>query len=331
MGLLPASAFAQADEAPSEPAPTEGRNQVAAEALFQEAKALIRAGDHAAACPKLADSHRLDPAGGTVLALALCQQEIRKFASAWAAFREALAWARQDDRADRARIAEARSKELESRLSRITVTLSPAVAEIPDVAAFHNGTELSESTLGVPLPVDGGRHEVRVTAPGFRQFRRGMTMVDEKGRATVHVERLEPLKTPAPATKTVKEQPPVRPFAPPERSSGVPLALGYVALGLGAAGLASATYFGLAARGNADEADQLCPASPCSSQDGVDKNETARSQATVAAVSGVVGLVGIGAGLWILLSPSREVARRPAAVSLTVGQTGVRGHYRVRF
>ncbi len=327
------SGLAQDDE-PSKETGAEGSrggNQITAEALFQEAKALIRAGNHAAACPKLADSHRLDPAGGTVLALALCQQETRKFASAWAAFREALAWARQDGRADRAKIAEARALELEPRLSRIIVTLSPAVTKIPGVVAFHNGTELGENTLGAPLPVDGGRHEVRVTAPGYQEFRRGMAVVDEKGKATVHVERLEPLEPPAPKTKPVKEEPRPKPIAPPEPSSDLPPAPGYVALGLGAVGLASATYFGLSARGNADEADQLCPASPCSNQDGVDKNEAARSQATVAAVSGVVGLVGVGAGLWILLSPSKEVATQSAVVSVAIGQRGATGHYRLRF
>jgi len=58
----------------------------AAEALFQEGRALLMAGKAEQACPKLEDSQRLDPATGTLMALALCHEQEGKLASAWAAF-----------------------------------------------------------------------------------------------------------------------------------------------------------------------------------------------------------------------------------------------------
>src|SRR5512136_2811036 len=66
------------------------RDPAAAEVLFREGRKLVAANDFAAACPKFAESQRLDPAVGTLLNWAACEEHVGKLASAWQRWKEAL-------------------------------------------------------------------------------------------------------------------------------------------------------------------------------------------------------------------------------------------------
>src|SRR5262245_36723730 len=81
LALLLSSSRASADDA--------GDKRPAAQALFDQGRALVTLGRFAEACPKLAESLRLDPGIGTMLWLADCYENVGRSASAWATFREA--------------------------------------------------------------------------------------------------------------------------------------------------------------------------------------------------------------------------------------------------
>src|SRR5580698_2670520 len=109
--LLAALAFAPDARAQS------SSDQAAAEALFKQGRDLMASGQYAEACPKLAESERLDPAPGTLLNLATCYERNGQVASAWVTYKEAATVARKADQPERAQLARRKAAELEPKLS----------------------------------------------------------------------------------------------------------------------------------------------------------------------------------------------------------------------
>lgn len=156
--LLPAPVVAQ----------TETRAAVA-EALYRQARDLMAAGKFDEACPKFAESQRLDPATGTLLNLAACHEKQGKLATAWLEYSDAQMAARRDAREDRVEYARARAQELEPRLSRLTMALAPG-ADDPALDIELDGASIGRAVIGAATPVDPGRHTVRVSAPGKKSW-----------------------------------------------------------------------------------------------------------------------------------------------------------------
>src|ERR1700735_2048415 len=62
--------------------------KVAAETLFEEGRRLMTDGKAAEACPKFAESQKLDPSPATLLNLASCYEKTNRPATAWATYKE---------------------------------------------------------------------------------------------------------------------------------------------------------------------------------------------------------------------------------------------------
>lgn len=114
-----------------------------AESLFREGRDAVKKGDYAVACPKFAESQRLDPANGTLLNLALCEEGWGRLADARAHLRTLLGAPDLDEK--RRAIATEHLRSIDQRESQLTPAPAKPPPEKPAVLA--------------PLPKSANAHE----------------------------------------------------------------------------------------------------------------------------------------------------------------------------
>ena len=282
-----------------------------AETLFEDAKRLMAAGDYAAACPKLAESNRLDPGTGTLTALALCHEQVGKTATAWAEFIDVVTQAQQTGRADREKFARQHVAALEPKLARLTVTVADETARLAEVAIRRDGVAVGPPAWGVAAPIDPGDHLLEASAPGYKPWSETITIGAAGEARTAAVPPLEVVPAVVAAPAPV-EAPPAPP--PPNTRRTVAFAVG----GGAVASLAVGSYFGVQALSKSADAKRLCSPSSCTNQSAVQINDDAKTSARLADVFLGVGIAAAGVSAYFFLtsmgSPAQPAAR---AASLT--------------
>lgn len=329
--LAALAALSPAAGALAEPTPQE-RSMAAA--LFQEGRALMNEGKLAEACPKLAESHRLDPAGGTLLNLALCHEREGKIATAWVEYREALSIAKRDGRADREEAASAAVQKLEGSLSRLTIVV-PAEAKAPGMVIKLDGVPLPAAAWGTKIPVDPGKHAVVAGAPGRRPWSSEVEIGKAASEPTLTIAPLAE----APQPPAGAQPQPTGPQVPAQAGAGIGATtttgsgqrmIGYVLGGVGIAGLAVGTGFGIGAISKQGKANDACPGTQCANQEAVDLNQGAKTFATVSNIAFGVGLAGLAAGtILVLTAPRGDAVSVGVAVAAhpSGGGAAVRGAF----
>jgi hypothetical protein len=180
VAAAPASVLAQSDT-----------KTAVADALYRQARDLMAAGNYAEACPKLAESQRLDPATGTLLNLAACHEKQGRLATAWIEYSDAMVAARRDGRDDRVDFARSRVAELEPRLSRLTLLLEPGADE-PELVIEIDGASVGRAILGAATPVDPGKHRIVASAPGKKPWTGEVEIGAEADQQSLMIPALEP-------------------------------------------------------------------------------------------------------------------------------------------
>jgi hypothetical protein len=263
------------------PASADTGDVVVAEALFRDGKELLAQKDYARACPKLAESFRRDPATGTLLALAMCHEREGKLASAWGEYADVASRSKVEARPDRERAARARVADIEPRVSRITIRVSPDFGDTTSLEVTRNGVVVAAPLLGTAIPVDGGTQVVEAVVPGKRKWRAKIALSSAGDSQTVTIPQLDegddaPIaRSAAPAAVAARkaERPKAEPKAEP-RSEPKP-----------EPGAKAET---------ADETHDIAPA-----VDAHPEADTGRGLAPlqrIGLVTGAAGLVGLGAG-----------------------------------
>jgi hypothetical protein len=290
--LLPSSAHAQS-----------AADKAAAQALFDDAQKLAGSGDWTSACPKYAESNRLDPGIGVKLYLADCYEHVGKTASAWAMFGEAEEYARKAGDA-RAAVAHQRAERLTPRIVQLVIAVpSPAAG----LAVRRDNEDVGSAQWGVPVPVDPGPHAISASAPGKAPWSASVDAKDGAGTVRVEVPTLadapSAAATPAPAPPAATSGP----TTPPATDAGgadtghTQRVVALVAAGAGVAGVAIGSAFGLVAKSKLDQSnDGHCHDGNLCDATGVQLRSDAKSDALASTIAFVVGGAGLAAGavLW---------------------------------
>jgi hypothetical protein len=321
-------AFAQEDVAP----------RALAQKLFDEGRALMQQNRFDDACPMLAESHRLDPMGGTVLNLALCYEKQGKTATSWVTFEEARALARRDGNPKRVDFATRHIASLAPRLSHVEVLVDDTVEGL---AIRLDGHLLPPAVWGTEVPLDPGTHRIEVSAPRRSSWSQDIVIRKDAERITVAVPTLATVHDPETAADAPPSTPPTRSSRPDPEPSITPsvdsgstaagssgtASLGYVLGGVGLVSVGVGSYFGLRALASWSERNDHCDATGCDPT-GLSAGEATHDRATVANVGFGVGLLAIAAGAYLVLSDNSDQPRTPSTAriepAIEAHGTGVR-------
>lgn len=285
----------------------------AAEALFRAGRDAAKQGDHAVACAKFAESERLEPAVGTELNLALCEEQLQHLLVAWRLFRLVIDKLPEGD--TRLALARRHFSELDARVPRVTLK---ATGLPPGTQIRQGNTRLSYSSLGVAIPVDLGEVEFVVTAPG-RLDRSYRIVLAERARETLFIEpgHIVRRKAVAPADATARGPVSLRTF-------------GVLGMGLGAALISVGGVAGLAVLNAKDTVERECDAGGACSAGGVAAAERGQTFSVVSTVSFAagVGCAGLGAWFWLQSrTPESANSRARLGFALGPGQAWVHGRF----
>ena len=285
---------------------------VTAETLYQEGRRAAQSHDWTLACKKFRESQEREPAPGTLLNLADCEENRGELSLAIAHFEAAAALFRDN----RAAYAKQRAGALEKRLAKVTMRL-PASAP-PGVTVELDGRALDASILGAPVPLDPGDHTWLVRAPGRTEGKTSVRILESETREVVLSVGDPAAASPAlPAVAPQTEPhlsvvpPTVRPVTaePAPKRNGALKTGGFIGLGVGALGLGVGIVGTVMTATAKADADRNCDALGC-----FDEGLAAQSRGKTASALATGGMIVAGVGavtgaLLLFVAPSLAKAR----------------------
>lgn len=315
-GLLAASLFVSGAVATAQPAELDDRTKAAARQLAQDGAAAFERGDFTEARALLRRAYALIPAPTIALMEARALAKLGKLVEAAERYEVARRTDLGPNPSDAfkaaVRDADAEVSKLRPRIPLLTIRIVGTTTKKLEVQL--DGDAVPPPLVGVRQPVNPGKHGVRLLLDGrptpSKEFE-----LEEGEEKTVEVQVSSGAATVASDGGA--------------RDGGAQRTWGYVALGVGAAGLATGAITGaLMLKKDDDLAPQCMPTCPPSAQDDLDAFRTYR---TVSFIGYGVGVAGIGLGAILLLTAPDGRPPPPTARALSpvvgIGHLGVRGTF----
>jgi hypothetical protein len=255
LALLPKTAHAE----PTDPA--------AADVLFQKGRDAMAEQDYETACQMFEESLAFDLAVGTVMNLAVCEEDRGQFTAAWERWRQAIRLLGPAD--DRIDFATQKLESVAARLSYLTIRLAP---NAPSGLTIKRDTVvLGKASLGEELPANPG--ELVVTVEGKHHQPKTFTISLESG------EHRELVVAPGPVKVEVKKD-------TTDHGRAVRRTAGFVGLGIGAVGVGALVVTAALLPAQHSKVEENCPNKMC-------------NDAGWEAMSGVNTLLAINTAGWI--------------------------------
>lgn len=289
--------------------------------LFDRGLSQMEAGDYEHGCPALRESLRLAPRAGTVFTVAECEARWGRHASALAHYDDYLSrfgkMTLPEQRKQRARESVARKQLLELKRTVPHLVVRLAEASPGSLVLTVDDVEIGGASLGQPLPVDPGKHVVRLRGEGVAfttevQLEAAQTLeVVVPSRAT---EPRRPAVAP-PVPVAAPPEPAPSPAPAPSSSRGT---VAWVLAGGGALATLGGLTLGVLAVGQKGAIDEHCSGHLCDAE-GASAASRAQTLGLASTVVTGVGIAAIGAAtvLW-LTAPKRatesaKLSPRPTA------------------
>jgi len=196
-----------------------------------------------------------------------------------------------------------------------SVRLEPG--SVPDGTTVTIGSVSYE--LGTKLLVDPGKVEVDAAAPGYVSRHVSYELADGEQRVLTIV--LTPI---APPASTPPEAPasaaaavaapapaPPAPLPSPLARSGTWRTFGFIALGVGGAGLAAGAVTGVLALGHAKDVEAACPTKTTCSEGGAAAARSGSTESTISTIATIGGGAVVLAGLALVIWGGPKASVRP--------------------
>jgi hypothetical protein len=300
--------------------------QRGAERLFSDGLKLAHGGDCGRARDKFTESYAADPAPGTLINWALCEERLGRSATAL----ELLRLADQTLPASHPKRG-GLVKHIDALTKRAPLLRLRAAAPLPQgVSVMMDGATVESNAFAQGVLGDPGPHVVELRAPG-REDRRYEVVLAEATTLEVTVEAgLPRAQRSASALKAVAVAPAESvavPLAATEEPAPTPTSstLGWVFAGSGLAMVGAGAVTGLLAKGKWDVAREECNVDRkiCPTDVGADAIAAGETLSTVSTVAFIVGGASLAVGGYLLLTKKDAPARARVAASAGPGGFGV--------
>jgi hypothetical protein len=266
-------------------------DNISPQELFLQGREEMDRGNYEAARASFERSQRIEPALGTLLNLAVCEERLGKLATSLADLQKALTVIVPTDK--RRTLILERITQLDRKTPRLAIG-APEDLD-PRIAVTLDSKPIDHADFGKMMRIDPGLHDLRCAGP--RGERCTSTFAITEGEMAVKILTITvPVASLVDAKRTHPTPNPLHPIA---RDSSLPYAIG----AFGLAGVTMGLIAGLGALHQKNVSSTHCDTTGCDDE-GFRAEQTGKTFALVSTVATSMGAAGLGASAYLLLSGS---------------------------